>query len=102
MLNASVPRVVGNFRCAKWSAKRRCERGLIAGRVRAILRQTRMHLATVLRYFEQFRREVAWESEEMYRAHAHDVSEYDEYFYLPSGLKPADNVDKIRHFLTLA
>ena len=46
--------------------------------------QTRMHLATVLRYFEQFRREVAWESEEMYRAPAHDVSEYDEYFYLPS------------------
>jgi len=64
--------------------------------------QTRMHLATVLRYFEQFRREVAWESEEMYRTHAHDVSEYDEYFYLPSSLKPADNIDKIRHFLTLA
>ncbi len=64
--------------------------------------QTGMHFATVQKYFEIFRRELAIESDEQYQQNSHRVTEYDEYLYLPKSLKAEENIAKIQHFLTLS
>jgi len=79
---------------------RRCFDGEMTATAAAA--STRMHIATVLRYYAQFRREAAWESEQLYRAHADRIDQYDEYFYLPATLKPEEHIAQIRHFLTQA
>ncbi len=61
-----------------------------------------MHFATVQKYFEIFRRELAIESDEQYQQNSHRVTEYDQYLYLPKSLKAEENIAKIQHFLTLS
>jgi transposase len=63
---------------------------------------TGMHVATVQKYFEKFRRDMALEADIKYRQHSHQITGYDEYLYLPKSLKIEENIDKIQHFLTLS
>jgi len=63
---------------------------------------TGMHFATVQRYYEAFRNDLALQCDAMYQRNSHKVSDYDEYLYLPKSLDPHKDISKIRHFLTLA
>lgn len=66
-------------------------------------KQTGMHIATIQKYYQKFRKIIALYSDEQYRLHADKVDEYDEYLYLPKSLKKFDeNIDKLQHFLTLS
>jgi len=64
--------------------------------------QTKMHPVTVQKYFDQFRNEVALESDEAYQFNAHRVTGYDEYLYLPKSLDAKKHITKLQHFLTLS
>lgn len=64
--------------------------------------ETKMHFATVQRYFEQFRRNIALYADEIYQQNNHRVTGYDEYLYLPKSLKIEEHIDKLQHFLTLS
>jgi transposase-like protein len=63
---------------------------------------TKMHFATVQKYYEKFRRNIALYADEIYQHNSHRVTGYDEYLYLPKSLKAQDNIDKLQHFLTLS
>lgn len=63
---------------------------------------TNMHFATVQKYFEQFRRNLALHADEKYQHNSHRVTGYDEYLYLPKSLKIEENISKLQHFLTLS
>ena len=63
---------------------------------------TKMHFATIQKYFEKFRQDILLYSDEIYQHNSHRVSDYDEYLYLPKSLKAEENIDKMQHFLTLA
>ena len=63
---------------------------------------TKMHFATVQKYFEKFRRNLALDADTHYRHNAHRVTGYDEYLYLPKSLKIEETIDKLQHFLTLS
>ncbi len=63
---------------------------------------TGMHVATVNKYFQEFRKEFARLSDISYQQNTHLVTDYDEYLYLPKSLDPKKNIGKIKHFLTLA
>ncbi len=63
---------------------------------------TKMHFATVQKYFEEFRRNVALYADEMYQLNNHKVTGYDEYLYLPKSLKIEEHINKLQHFLTLS
>lgn len=64
--------------------------------------QTQMHVATVQKYFDTFRKNVALESDASYQANTERINGYDEYLYLPKSLKADRNIEKIQHFLTLS
>jgi transposase-like protein len=61
-----------------------------------------MHFATVQKYYEKFRRNIALYADEIYQHNSHRVTGYDEYLYLPKSLKAQENIDKLQHFLTLS
>ena len=63
---------------------------------------TKMHFATVQKYYEGFRRNITLYADEAYQHNSHRVTGYDEYLYLPKSLKIEDNIDKLQHFLTLS
>lgn len=63
---------------------------------------TKMHFATVQKYFEKFRRNLALYADEIYQHNAHRVTGYDEYLYLPKSLTIEEHIDKLQHFLTLS
>ncbi|WP_309497811.1 transposase [Sulfurovum sp.] len=63
---------------------------------------TKMHFATVQKYFEQFRRNIALYADDMYQHNSHRVTGYDEYLYLPKSLKVEEHIEKLQHFLTLS
>ena len=65
-------------------------------------KQTGMHFATIQKYFETFRKELALKSDEQYQQNSHRVTEYDEYLYLPKSLKAEESIAKVQHFLTLS
>ncbi len=65
-------------------------------------RTHKMHIATVLRYYDRFRNHIIRQCEADYEAHSHLVREYDEYLYLPKSLDPKEDIRKVKHFLTLA
>jgi transposase-like protein len=65
-------------------------------------KQTGSHPATVHKYYAQFRRELAAESDAAYQRSGSQVSDYDEYLYLPATLDPHQDIAKVKHFLTLA
>ena len=65
-------------------------------------RQTKMHFATVQKYYESFRRNIALYSDEMYQHNSHRVTGYDEYLYLPKSLKVEENIHRLQHFLTMS
>jgi len=60
-----------------------------------------VHFATVQKYYEQFRHNIALYADEMYQKNSHRVTDYDEYLYLPKSLKAKRNIHKLQHFLTL-
>ncbi len=62
----------------------------------------KMHIATVLKYFKEFRRELALKADIEFNKNSHKVTGYDEYLYLPKSLKIEENIDKLQHFLTLS
>ena len=64
--------------------------------------QTEMHFATVQRYYDTFRNNIALYCDDMYQRNSDKVSAYDEYLYLPKSLDPHENIGKVQHFLTLA
>jgi len=64
--------------------------------------ETGMHFATVQKYYEKFRKELALKADEQYQLNSHRVTEYDEYLYLPKSLKAEGNIDRFQHFLTLS
>jgi len=64
--------------------------------------QSKMHFATVQKYYEGFRRDIALYADELYQQNSHRVTGYDEYLYLPKSLKIEENLDKLQHFLTLS
>ena len=64
--------------------------------------QSQMHIATVLKYYEQFRKRIVHLCEAYYTQHSHLVTDYDEYLYLPKTLDPQSDIHKVKHFLTLA
>ena len=61
-----------------------------------------MHIATVLKYFMEFRKELALMADIEFNKNSHKVTGYDEYLYLPKSLKIEENIDKLQHFLTLS
>ena len=63
---------------------------------------TNMHFATVQKYYEKFRRNLAIHSDTEYQRNSDRVTGYDEYLYLPKSLKVEENIQKIQHFLTLS
>lgn len=63
---------------------------------------TKMHFATVQKYYEEFRRELALYADAQYQQNIEKVTGYDEYLYLPKSLKIEKNIEKIQHFLTLS
>jgi len=65
-------------------------------------KQSNMHFATVQKYYEGFRRNIALYADEIYQKNIHRVSGYDEYLYLPKSLRIEVNIDKLKHFLTLS
>jgi len=65
-------------------------------------RQTKMHFATVQKYYEGFRKNIALYSDEMYQHNSHRVTGYDEYLYLPKSLKVEENIHRLQHFLTMS
>lgn len=69
---------------------------------RKTAQETKMHVATVQKYFEKFRRDLAFYADEQYQLNSHKVTEYDEYLYLAKSLKILDAKDKLQHFLTLS
>ena len=70
--------------------------------VREASLHTKMHFATVQKYYEGFRRNIAMYSDEMYQHNSHRVTGYDEYLYLPKSLKIEKSIHKLQHFLTLS
>jgi len=69
---------------------------------REAAKQSKMHFATVQKYYENFRRNIALYADEIYQHNSHRVTGYDEYLYLPKSLKVEDNIHKIQHFLTMS
>jgi len=65
-------------------------------------KKSKMHFATVQKYYENFRRNIALYADEIYQHNSHRVTGYDEYLYLPKSLKVEDNIHKIQHFLTMS
>jgi len=65
-------------------------------------RKTKMHFATVQKYYETFRRNIALYADKMYHHNSHRVTGYDEYLYLPKSLKAEENIHKLQHFLTMS
>jgi len=63
---------------------------------------SKMHIVTVQKYYETFRRELALESDISYQQNSHNVTGYDEYLYLPKSLKAEEHIHKLQHFLTLS
>ena len=63
---------------------------------------TQMHFATIQKYYEKFRRNIALYADDIYQHNSHRVTGYDEYLYLPKSLKVEENIDKLQHFLTLS
>ena len=63
---------------------------------------TKMHFATVQKYYEKFRRNIAIHSDNVYQRNNDRVTGYDEYLYLPKSLKVEENIHKLQHFLTLS
>ncbi|HFU76405.1 MAG TPA: transposase [Arcobacter sp.] len=63
---------------------------------------SKIHFLTVQKYFENFRRDIALESDKQYQINSHRVTGYDEYLYLPKSLKIEENINKVQHFLTLS
>ena len=64
--------------------------------------QSKMHVATVQKYYEKFRRNIARYADERYQLNSHRVTGYDEYLYLPKSLRIEENINKLQHFLTLS
>ena len=69
---------------------------------RAASKSLGMHFATVQKYYEKFRRDLALQSDQEYQLNAHLVTQYDEYLYLPKSLSASKNLHKMQHFLTMA
>ncbi len=65
-------------------------------------KKTGMHFATIQRYYEKFRRNIALHADKQYQIHSERITGYDEYLYLPKSLKVEENIDKLQHFLTLS
>ncbi len=65
-------------------------------------KQTGMHFATVQKYYERFRRNIALYADEMYQRNSHRVTGYDEYLYLPKSLNIEEHIHKLQHFLTMS
>ncbi|UFH59630.1 transposase [Sulfurovum mangrovi] len=65
-------------------------------------KKTGMHFATILKYYENFRISIALHADTQYQLHTKNITGYDEYLYLPKSLKIEDNIDKLKHFLTLS
>ena len=63
---------------------------------------SKMHFATVQKYYEKFRHDITLFCDEMYQLNAHRITGYDEYLYLPKSLKIEQNLDKLQHFLTMS
>jgi transposase-like protein len=70
--------------------------------VRETAKRLKMHHITVQKYFDRFRKHVASLSDKNYQQHAHLVTDYDEYLYLPKSLKIEIDLDKLQHFITLS
>jgi len=64
--------------------------------------ETQMHFATIQKYFNKFRRNLAFYADKQYQQNSHKVTGYDEYLYLAKSLKIEDHIDKLQHFLTLS
>ena len=69
---------------------------------REAAKSTKMHFATVQKYYEKFRRNIALYADDIYQHNSHRVTGYDEYLYLPKSLKAQENINKLQHFLTLS
>jgi transposase-like protein len=65
-------------------------------------KKTKMHFATVQKYYEKFRKNLTLYADEMYQRNSYKVTGFDEYLYLPKSLKVDKNIKKIQHFLTLS
>ncbi len=65
-------------------------------------KRQKMHIATVLKHYMNFRKELAVLADREYNQNNHKVTGYDEYLYLPKSLKIEENIDKLQHFLTLS
>lgn len=64
---------------------------------------TGMHIVTIQKYYQNFRKVITAYCDSQYKLNADKVDEYDEYLYLPKSLKKyEDNIDKLQHFLTLS
>lgn len=64
-------------------------------------RSTGMHFETVQKYFDNFRKQVAIESDNIYQLNSHRIRDYEEYMYLPKTLRPDEHIEKVKYFLTL-
>ncbi len=65
-------------------------------------KETKMHIGTIQKWYDKFRKEIAFKSDIIYQQNSHNITGYDEYLYLPKSLKIEENIHKLQHFLTLS
>lgn len=66
-------------------------------------KQTNSHFLTIKKRYDEIRKKIALYADEQYRRNSHNVTEYDEYLYLPKSIRAFDkNMHKIQNFLTLS
>ena len=91
------------FSPQKLERKNNLHKLFVAGvNARQASKQTKMHFATVQKYYEEFRRNLALHADEMYQINSHKITGYDEYLYLPKSLKIKEDTHKLQHFLTMS
>ncbi|MCF6205612.1 MAG: transposase [Sulfurovum sp.] len=64
--------------------------------------KTGMHVGTVQKHYDRFREALTLQCDRDYQTHSKEVTDYDEYLYLPRSLDPNMHIAKVKHFLTLA
>ncbi len=68
----------------------------------ATAKREKIHIATVLKYFDTFRKELTEKLEIDFNRNSDRVDGYDEYLYIPKSLNVEQNINKIEHFLTMS
>ncbi len=66
-------------------------------------KQNDFHFITVKKRYDEIQKKITLYADEQYQKNIHNVSEYDEYLYLPKSIRVFDkNMHKVQNFLTIS